>query len=208
MVLQSLFKFFPLIASDRLWGEYLFFYPPDQFPVFACGIILYFLITTSSAEWRIDPFVVFALSLLFLAQYLTQTSFIFPVHIRFAMAFVALGYALSRKEFFILVNPLTVYIGKISYSMYLVHFAVLYWLTKFNYVDFAPSNIAYFPIVNYLLRFCYLLSLTVLVSSCTYFLIEVPLQNIGKSIVNRKQNQRHLAKASHKQQQAEEIWQP
>src|SRR5258708_15218899 len=186
MVLQSLFKFFPLISFERLWVEYLFFYPPDQFPVFACGIILYFLITTPPAEWRIDPLVVFALALLFLAQYLTQTSFIFPAHIRFAMAFVALGYALSRKEFFILVNPLTVYIGKISYSMYLVHFAIMYWLTKFNYVDFAPSNIAYFPIVNYLLRFCCFLSLTVLVSTCTYFLIEVPFQNIFKTIFSKK----------------------
>src|SRR5258708_419294 len=208
MALQSLLQRFPMIPSEHLWREYLFFYPPDQFPVFVCGIILYFLITTPPAEWRIDPFVIFALSLLFLAQYLTQTSFIFPAHIRFAMAFVALGYALSRKEFFILVNPLTVYIGKISYSMYLVHFAIMYWLTKFNYVDFAPSNIAYFPIVNYLLRFCCFLSLTVLVSTCTYFLIEVPFQNIGKSIVRKKENQRHLAKASHKQPQAEEIWQP
>src|SRR6185369_10511459 len=71
MILESLLKLFPLIAFDRLWGEYLFFYPPDQFPVFACGIILYFLITTSPAEWRIDPLVIFTLALLFLAQYLT-----------------------------------------------------------------------------------------------------------------------------------------
>ena len=188
MILQSLLQYFPLISFGRLWREYLFFYPPDQFPVFVCGIILYFLTSSSPAERRIDPLVVFTLSLLFLAQYLTQTSFIFPVHIRFAMAFVLLGYALSRKEFFILVNPVTVYVGKISYSMYLVHFAVMYWLTKFNYVDFAPSDIPYFPIINYLLRFCCLASITVLISACTYHLIEVPFQNIGKRIVRKREN--------------------
>jgi peptidoglycan/LPS O-acetylase OafA/YrhL len=188
MVLQSSLQNFPLITSQRLWGEYLFFYPPSQFPVFACGVILYFLIRTTPAEWRVDPFVVFSLSVLFLVQFITQTSFIFPGHIRFAMAFVLLGYALSRKEFFILVNPVMIYIGKISYSMYLVHFAVLHWLTKFNYVDFAPSDIPYFPIVNYLLRFCCLVSVTVMMSACTYHLIEVPLQNIGKSIVRRREN--------------------
>src|SRR5882762_6167761 len=39
MVLYSLLHRFPLIAFDRLWEEYLFFYPPNQLPVFACGII-------------------------------------------------------------------------------------------------------------------------------------------------------------------------
>src|SRR6185369_782958 len=138
----------PLIASDHLWKEYLFFYPPDQFPIFACGIILYFLNHASPSERKIDPLIIFTLALLFLAQYITQSSFVFPAHIRFAMAFVLLGYALSRKEFFILVNPLTVYIGKISYSMYLVHFAIIYWLTKANYVDYAPTSMPYFPIAN------------------------------------------------------------
>jgi peptidoglycan/LPS O-acetylase OafA/YrhL len=188
MLLQSLLQNLSLITSQHLWREYLFFYPPNQFPVFACGIVLYFMIRTSPAEWRIDPFVIFTLSLLFLAQYLTQTSFIFPVHVRFAMAFVLLAYSLSRKEFSILVNPLTIYIGKISYSMYLVHFAVLYWLARFNYVDFAPANLSFFPIANYLLRFCCLTSITVLISTATYHWIEVPFQNMGKSIVRKKEN--------------------
>lgn len=188
MILQPLLQYFPLISFGHLWTEYLFFYPPDQFPVFACGIILYYLITAPITEWRIDPFVLFILALLFLAQYLTQTSFIFPVHIRFAMAFALLGFALSQKEFSILVNPVTTYIGKISYSMYLVHFAILFWLTKFNYVDFAPTGIPYFSLVNYALRFCFLLSITVAISSCTYYLIEVPLQNIGKSIVKKRES--------------------
>src|SRR5258708_2859232 len=99
MFLQALLQRFPLIISEHLWREYLFFYPPDQFPVFACGIILYFLINTSPSEWRVEPVVVFAFSLLLFAQLVTHTVFIFPVHIQFAMAFAVLGYALSLKEF-------------------------------------------------------------------------------------------------------------
>jgi len=191
MIFQSLLIHNPLITSEHLWKEYLFFYPINQLPVFACGIILYFLIKTRPAEWRVEPIVVFVFCLLLLTQLLTDTAFIFPLHIQFAMAFVLLGYTLSRKEFFLLVNPVTVYIGKISYSMYLVHFAILYWLTRFNYVDFAPSDIPYFNGVNYLLRFSCLASLTILTSTCTYYLIEVPFQNIGKSIVRRREIQHH-----------------
>ena len=191
MIFQSLFQHNPLIASEHLWKEYLFFYPINQLPVFACGITLYFLIKARPAEWRIEPIIVFVFCVLLLAQLLTNTAFIFPLHIQFAMAFVILGYALSRAEFFLLVNPITIYIGKISYSMYLVHFAILYWLEKFNYIDFAPSEILYFNVINYLLRFSCLAALTILVSTCTYYLIEVPFQNIGKGIVRGRENQHH-----------------
>jgi len=191
MIFQFLLQPNPIIRSTHLWKEYLFFYPINQFPVFACGIMLYFLVKTSPSEWRVEPVVAFIFCLLLLAQLLTDTSFIFPLHIQFAMAFGALGYILSRKEFFLLVNPITIYIGKISYSMYLVHFAILYWLTKLNYLDFASSGIPYFNGVNYLLRFFCLASLTVLTSTFTYYLIEVPFQNIGKSIVRKREIQQH-----------------
>src|SRR6185295_14216977 len=191
MIFQSLLTHNPLITSEHLWREYLFFYPINHLPVFACGVILYFLIKTRPAEWRLEPIVVFIFCLSLLTQLLTDTAFIFPLHIQFAMAFVVLGYTLSRREFLLLVNPITMYIGKISYSMYLVHFAILYWLTKFNFVDFAPPGIPYFNTVNFLLRFCCLTSLTILASTFTYYLIEVPFQNIGKSIVRRREIQHH-----------------
>lgn len=190
MVLYSLLERFPLIASERLWGEYLFFYPPNQFPVFACGIILYFLVRTPMREWHVEPIVVFILCIFLLAQLLTHTVFIFPLHIQFAMTFVVLGCVLSRKGFIVLVNPVTIYIGKISYSMYLVHFAVLHWLTQFSFLDFVSPGIPYFSIINYILRFCCILSLTVAISACTYHLIEVPFQNIGKIIVRKRESAR------------------
>ncbi len=188
MALQTLLHRSPLIASDRLWDEYLFFYLPNQLPVFACGIILYFLVTTQRKEWHVDPIVVFFLSLMFLAQLATHTVFIFPIHIQFGMAFIVLGYALSLKEFYALVNPVTIYLGKISYSMYLVHFAILYGLTRFNYVDWIPADSAFGSLVNFGLRLCVLVSLTALVSTITYRLVEVPFQNIGKKIIRRREN--------------------
>jgi peptidoglycan/LPS O-acetylase OafA/YrhL len=188
MGLQFVLHRFPLIAFDRLWNEYLFFYLPNQLPVFACGIIFYFLVKTPRSEWRAEPIVVFTLLMMFLAQLVSHTVFIFPTHIQFGIAFIVLGYALSRKEFYVLVNPITTYLGRISYSMYLVHFAVLYGLTKFNYVDWIPADTAYLSLINFGLRFCVLVSLTTLISTVTYHLIEVPFQNWGKKIIKRREN--------------------
>jgi peptidoglycan/LPS O-acetylase OafA/YrhL len=41
-----------------------------------------------------------------------------------------LALVLSQNSFKFFVNPLTVFIGRISYSLYLVHFAVLTWIIK------------------------------------------------------------------------------
>jgi peptidoglycan/LPS O-acetylase OafA/YrhL len=188
MGLQVVLHRFPLIAFDRLWNEYLFFYLPNQLPVFACGIIFYFLVNTPRSEWRVEPLVAFALSILFLTQLATHTNFIFPVHVQFGIAFIVLGYALSRKEFYALVNPVTIYFGKISYSMYLVHFAILYGLTRLHCVDFIPTDTVYLAMINFVLRFCLLISLTALGSTITYHLIEVPFQNIGKKIIKRRED--------------------
>ena len=188
MMMYSLLHRFPLIAFDRLWEEYLFFYPPNQLPVFACGIILYFLVNTPRYEWHVEPIVVFTLSIMLLAQLATQTVFIFPVHIQFGMAFIVLGYALSLKEFYVLVNPMTIYFGKISYSMYLVHFAILYGLTRFNYVDWVPTDTLVGSLMNFGLRLSCLVALTALVSAISYRVIEVPFQNLGKRIINRREN--------------------
>ncbi len=132
--------------------------------------------------------VVFTLSILFLTQLATHTNFIFPVHVQFGIAFIVLGYALSLKEFDALVNPVTVYFGRISYSMYLVHFAALYWLTRLHCVDFIPTDTEYLALINFALRFCLLVSLTVLGSTITYHLVEVPFQNIGKKIIKRRED--------------------
>ena len=208
MALQSLLQRFPMITSEHLWREYLFFYPPDQFPVFACGIILYFLIKTPYTEWHVKPLVVCSVSLLLLAQLITNSVYVFPVHIQFAMSFVVLGYALSQKEFYLLVNPLTIFIGKISYSMYLVHFALLHWLTQLTLVDYVPLDVPYSSIMNYVMRFCGLTTLTALISTCTYHLIEVPFQNLGKNIVKKRESAHHFVKTSPKEpQSAKEIWQ-
>jgi peptidoglycan/LPS O-acetylase OafA/YrhL len=193
MALQSFFHQFPLIAFDRLWDEYLFFYPPNQLPVFACGIILYFLVYTPRAKWRVQPIVVFTFAIMLLVQLGTHTRFVFPVHIQFGMAFIILGYALSLKEFYVLVNPITIYFGKISYSMYMVHFAILYGLTRFDYVDWVPTNTVALSIINYGLRFACLVSLTVLISTIFYRWIEVPFRNMGRRIIQRRENAQRTA---------------
>ncbi len=185
-VLFIIFHHYPLIPDRSLWDLFLFFYLPNQLPVFACGIIMFFIITVPKNEWKIKPEYLFYLAILILVQIATGTTLLFELNMQFAIAFIILGYSLSKKQFFIVVNPITRYIGKISFSMYLVHFAILNWLVESKILDVFSIRINHVEILNVAIRFLILLVLSVIVSTFFYHVIENPFQKIGRKIIANK----------------------
>ncbi len=189
-VLSMVLRSAGLIPDHELMDKYLYYYLPNQLPVFACGIILFFLITCPKETWYIKPETLLLLACLFLCFLSTfylsiERAIFFPGHVLYAIGFVALGFALSKKKFFLLSNPITSYIGKISYSMYLVHFSILHLMESFNLFDLMNFKNKYFNVFNFGLRYAILLCLTVIVSTAVYHLIELPFQRIGKKIIDR-----------------------
>lgn len=195
LLLHAFFLKFRLISSERLWDEYLFFYLPAQLPVFACGIVLYYLITTPRGEWQVKPFNLLLLSTMFIANLLAGVNFLFPTHILFAMGFVAFVYTLSQKQFSLIVNPVTTYIGKVSYSLYIVHLAVLYWMEHWGLADFITPTSAVTGLANYALRFIFLLVVAVGVATVCYRLVELPLQQVGKKLIRRLEEKKRVTAA-------------
>ncbi len=171
---------YQLISSEFLWSQYLYFYFPAQMPVFALGILLYFIVNESEEKNQLSGKLLLLFSGILLFQIATKINLLLPNHLLFGLAFLILGVALSRYRFPLLVNPLITFIGKISFSMYLIHFAVLHWLAYFNFVDFFSHGV-----LNYAVRLLLVIGLTAIVSSITYKLIEAPFQNIGKNIIKR-----------------------
>ncbi len=173
---------FPLVTDKRLWEEYLFMYFPSQLPVFALGVLLYFYVMNNEQDYRLSGKFLLFLGLLLWIQLATGIDYLFPSYLFWAIAFFIVALALSRYSPILLVNPVIIYIGKISFSMYLVHFAVLHWLLYFNFTDYFSSDIA-----NYIIRFYIVILLTMLISSFTYRYIELPFQKLGKKIIDKKE---------------------
>lgn len=171
-----------VIESERLWLEFLYFYLPSQLPVFALGILLYFIVK-QGYRVSLSPTILLACSLILIAQFAGIR--LLPDHVLSSIGFVGLALALSRFEFRTFVNSVFVYFGRISYSMYLVHFAVLYWLNKFNAVDYIPVSSTPEALVNYGIRLGVLIVITVMISSVFYFAVELPAQRAGKKLIIR-----------------------
>ena len=91
-----------------------------------------------------------------------------------------LAYSLYLKSPKWLVNRLTVFLGKISFSLYLTHFGVLHFMDHRHLTDFTGNGLA-----DYFIRYFLLVGIAVIVSVITYRLVELPGQNIGKKIINK-----------------------
>lgn len=182
LLLQFLLQKLQLISCDRLWHEYLYFYFPSQLPIFALGILFYFIVK-ENYKISISPILIIFSSLILIGHFIGIP--ILPSHFLYGIAFVTLGITLSKYEFRILINPLLIHIGKISYSMYLVHFAVLFWLNKLKFVDYIFVSNTYSSLLNYGIRLLLLIVISIIISSFFYKLIELPMQNTGKKLIIR-----------------------
>ncbi len=179
-VLQLFFEKHQLIPSATLWHEYLYMYFPNQLPVFIVGILLYFVIIKPESLKEIKGQTLLALATFLFIHLCMSGLFLFPIHVIFSMVFLLLCVGLSKYHFKLLVNPIIIHIGKVSFSMYLVHFAVLYWLKEYNFVEFTQNSV-----LNYTIRFCVATSISVLIATLFYHAVELPFQQLGKKVIDR-----------------------
>ena len=109
-------------------------------------------------------------------------------HVLFGVGFLVFMVALSRRGFTLVVNEFTCYLGKVSYSAYLVHFAVIHWLKTINLMNFINVESSLDAMINYWIRFSVVISVTVVISSIFYHLVEKRFISIGNRIISRSEN--------------------
>jgi len=177
-----LIRFNP-IGSDYLWGHYLGFYFPNQLPVFCLGIIMYFIVIKKQNLYDIKGETLFLLGLFCVFEVTIGKDFFAPHHIVVTLAFLLFAISISIYKNILAINPLFSYFGKISFSMYLVHYQVLIALTRVNFIDYAKNGT-----INFILRYIITVILTSIISTISYKIIELPFQNLGKRLINKMEN--------------------
>jgi peptidoglycan/LPS O-acetylase OafA/YrhL len=180
VLFTSLMQKFHLIADVDVWNVFLFLNFVNQLPVFALGILFYFLVTKPpNRNFNFNPIIIILFSLISIIQLSVGIPFFLPEHILFSIFFILFALALNFKQPIYLVNRIINYIGTISFSMYIIHFAVLYWLTYFHKLDYFNNQF-----LNLGFKFLLINGFTILLATITYNFIEMPFQNIGKKIID------------------------
>jgi peptidoglycan/LPS O-acetylase OafA/YrhL len=180
-----------LVDMPTVREEFLFYWLPNQLPIFGLGFVLYFVLFSTpllpTPEALADPEVKRrsqqrATLLLAMATFLLLVlpfgSFAYlPRHFIYGLAFVLLTLSLALQPCRGLVNKFWCYLGKVSFSGYLTHFPIL----AIAHTGLQSSLGRSLPP---LLQFSALLGATLcgtlLVSTLTYHWIEVPGQAFGR----------------------------
>ncbi len=181
-LLKLYFVQFPLISNASLWSRFLYCYLPSQLPVFTMGIVLFHLLTGEIRNFKINPINFFLLFLIIGLQFWLELE-ILPNFILVSIGLLFLSIALFKLNESIFTNVVICFIGKISFSLYLIHFAVLELLIDNHQTDFMINNHHY--TINLIIRFAVVLIISIIVSTITYYSIEKPMQKIGARIISK-----------------------
>jgi exopolysaccharide production protein ExoZ len=154
-----------------------------QLPIFLIGMTAYFIIRDEEYEVSRRPFQVAFISLVPVTVVL-EAYYRFGIgwaefgfHASYAVLFAGIAIALARTPRTIFVKPYIIWIGKISFSGYLWHLALIHVV---------PANFSKLsPMANFVWFYLALTALTVAASSVTYIAVEKPCIALGNRLLRR-----------------------
>ena len=182
---QFLQPFFPT-GQYFLLDHFKIYWFFSQLPVFVMGIVVYHFIKDHPYEDKaLGWFLLFASVFIFTAS-LTVSSYnnIIPRHLFYGLGFILFVLGLHFAPTKILVNPVTTTIGKLSFSIYLTHFIVLY-VTRHAFNVYNDKQFIASGNNGTLLAFALILGISIACSYFTHRFIEKPGIQLGKTIINK-----------------------
>jgi peptidoglycan/LPS O-acetylase OafA/YrhL len=178
----------PMIPLAWKRDGWLYGYFPNQANVFLAGFILYYL----QFESNLKKIIVLILGLLliipnFLIYRLLKFEAHNEINILASYFFILLFFLVKNKRFEFLKPNFIQVIGKFSYSIYIIHFIVLHFLSTYNLdVIFLNSTI------NFIYIFLITLFISTLISSITYKYVEHKFISFGKYIIKNLAEKQHV----------------
>jgi peptidoglycan/LPS O-acetylase OafA/YrhL len=159
-------------------GGFRFMNLLSQLPVFGMGILLFHVMLDRErgTSQRLGPGILLALAGLVLGSQMDP--FLISRHVMFGAGFGLLAYGVYLKPIRGIVNAPFVYLGRISYSLYLVNLGVRNWLERWGFP--AQDDFSHF-----LLRFGTMLALSIAFAELTYRCVELPGQRLGRRLIDR-----------------------
>lgn len=169
-------------AEQKYMAEgFAFFWFFSQLPIFLMGVLLYRILRLMGdfKDERLGLLLIIIAPFLWVS-FLDVDTYrdLLPPHVLYGVSFVifSLGLYLYPSQW--LVNPVIRWIGRISFSVYLTHFAVIFILR-----DFVFSGASFTGNSQLIGAFALVLTLACAISWMTYHMVEQPGIALGKRLV-------------------------
>lgn len=188
---------YPEISLEER-SNFLYFWPPNQLVIFALGFVLYHCVKSQSLrQWltasRITAngasialcCVLFAMSFYGTRKFFDWSLGLPPTHLLISLFFLAWAIVLVVKPKGWAVNSAIIGLGKVSFSAYILHFAVLKYVGIILKQGWPFSTVGALSIPYSFVLLVVAIVVTRYVSGITYRYVEQPFINLGKSIIRK-----------------------
>lgn len=158
---------------------------PVQIPIFCMGIVLYFLLAApdvmpGSKKPRVGGLVLVVAAIPFLFG-------VFVPNALPGVAFVLLAAGLARRPVRLIVNPMTRFVGQISFSGYIWHFWVLHIIAGPVLRLLESHRLHLKPDLVYWGLLAATIVATLPIATISYYVIELPGQELGRKVIKYMQ---------------------
>ncbi|TBO42190.1 acyltransferase family protein [Pedobacter kyonggii] len=169
----------PMLSDIAADGSFIYFWFPNQLPIFAIGFILYFYVQNGSVELKHIYKNLCVLLGMILFVIFTKNP-LFSNHIIVAAVFALLIAILAKLDRETWVeNKIFLFIGKVSYSAYLCQYGVIFLLRDLHLINIFTNSYA-----NFIYNFTLFAIATLLIAYFFYLIIEKPFQKIGRKLIH------------------------
>ena len=170
------------VSQQYLVDGFLYSWFFSQLPIFILGILLYQLVIKFPEKNEQIALPLLLISFLLFYSFLDVNTFsnLLPNHFLYGMAFFLFSLSLHFHPRVLFVNRTTVLIGRLSFSIYIVHFLVLKMIGPFLIGRLSTQGN-----IEFLTIFIIVTALSIGVSFFTHKFIETPGINVGKKMIGR-----------------------
>ena len=191
----------PVLLHSVGWtaaDNFLYFWFPNQLPVFTLGALVYYAIHAATAQptpaWAawlrrgaramvwVGVLGFFACAYLRLPHFMTGRPPFVTQSILASICLALFVAALSQSPRSILVNPIVATIGRVSFGAYLIHFAVITFVVESHPALFHTGAVGYAAIGAYAAGWFVVVAVTCAIALVLHSTIEKPMIALGKRV--------------------------
>ena len=176
-------------------SNFLYFWPPNQLIIFSFGFFLYYCVKSESIQQKITNstisqnqatitilLLIFGLSFYGQQKFFNVISGKIPTHLLISIAFMVWALILLIKQTGWAINRYIVKLGQVSFSAYVLHFAMLQAASLIVLFLWDGSKSGIFSIPHAIVIILVTVALTYIASAFTYRYIEQPFIKLGKRL--------------------------
>lgn len=157
-----------------------------QLPVFSLGMLAFFIVSNKYKleEIKLSSLAYMAVTMLIYCYVVINYDFLYSI------VFFLLLVILTKKAYPLFSNKILAKIGKVSFSLYLMHFIIMTFFNRHGWLSWVKIDSTLSAVLYFIFAYFCIFAVSYIASVITHKFIEIPGQNLGRKLIKKLDQQK------------------